>query len=137
VDVAIARTEPRFEDRRACSNCASFTSSHRRAKASIFAENQYFTSRTIAQALASTLERETGPDIAIVSPSTQSGWLETSTMGVLRARIHNDLVRADRHQRYRVYCPWLDDCDAAGAGCLNVHSKILIVDDEFLTIGSG
>jgi len=105
------------------------------AKASIFAENQYFTSRTIAQALASTLERETGPDIAIVSPSTQSGWLEDIDHGRASRRIHNDLVRADRHQRYRVYCPWLDDCDAGWSGCLNVHSKILIVDDEFLTIG--
>src|ERR1700682_4147897 len=137
VDVAIARTEPRFEDRPGVFEVRDLhLDAIAAAKASIFAENQYFTSRTIAQALTSTLERETGPDIAIVSPSTQSGWLETSTMGVLRARIHNDLVRADRHQRYRVYCPWLDDCDAVGAACLNVHSKILIVDDEFLTIGS-
>ena len=137
VDVAIARTEPRFEDRPGVFEVRDLhLDAIAAAKASIFAENQYFTSRTIARALASTLGREPGPDIAIVSPSTQSGWLETSTMGVLRARIHNDLVRADRHQRYRVYCPWLDDCDAAGAACLNVHSKILIVDDEFLTIGS-
>jgi phospholipase D1/2 len=137
VDVAIARTEPHFEDRPGVFEPRDLhLDAIAAAKASIFAENQYFTSRTIARALASTLGREPGPDIAIVSPSTQSGWLETSTMGVLRARIHNDLVRADRHQRYRVYCPWLDDCDAAGAACLNVHSKILIVDDEFLTIGS-
>jgi phospholipase D1/2 len=136
VHVAIARTEPRFEDHPGVFEVRDLhLDAIAAAKASIFAENQYFTSRTIAQALASTLEREEGPDIAIISPWTQSGWLETSTMGVLRARIHNDLVRADRHQRYRVYCPWFD-CDAAEAACLNVHSKILIVDDEFLTIGS-
>ncbi|HWZ72270.1 MAG TPA: VTT domain-containing protein [Casimicrobiaceae bacterium] len=136
VDVAIARTEPRFEDHPGVFEVRDLhLDAIAAAKTSIFAENQYFTSRTIAQALASTLERDAGPDIAIISPSTQSGWLETSTMGVLRARIHGDLVRADRHQRYRVYCPWLDDC-AAEAACLNVHSKILIVDDEFLTIGS-
>jgi phospholipase D1/2 len=136
VDVAIARTEPRFEDHPGVFEVRDLhLDAIAAAKTSIFAENQYFTSRTIAQALASTLERDAGPDIAIISPSTQSGWLETSTMGVLRARIHNDLVRADRHQRYRVYCPWLDG-DAEAAACLNVHSKILIVDDEFLTIGS-
>lgn len=136
VDVAITRTEPRFEDNQGVFELRNLhLDAIAAAKTSIFAENQYFTSRTIAQALASTLERAAGPDIAIISPSTQSGWLETSTMGVLRARIHNDLVRADRYQRYRVYCPWLDG-DAGDAACLNVHSKILIVDDEFLTIGS-
>jgi phospholipase D1/2 len=136
VDVAIVRTEPRFEDKEGVFEARNLhLEAIAAAKASIFAENQYFTSRTIAQALATTLEREEGPDIAIISPSTQSGWLETSTMGVLRARIHNDLIRADNHQRYRVYCPWLDG-SAEDAACLNVHSKILIVDDEFLTIGS-
>jgi phospholipase D1/2 len=136
VDVAIVRTEPRFEDKEGVFEARNLhLDAIAAAKTSIFAENQYFTSRTIAQALATTLEQEEGPDIAIVSPSAQSGWLETSTMGVLRARIHNDLIRADRHQRYRVYCPWLDG-SAEDAACLNVHSKVLIVDDEFLTIGS-
>ena len=137
VDVAIARTEPRFEDHPGVFEVRELhLDAIAAAKRSIFAENQYFTSRTIAGALASTLERNTGPDIAIVSPSTQSGWLETSTMGVLRARIHGDLIHADKHQRYRVYCPWLEGADESEAACLNVHSKILIVDDEFLTIGS-
>ena len=136
VDVGIVRTEPRFEDKEGVFEARNLhLDAIAAAKTSIFAENQYFTSRTIAQALATTLEREEGPDIAIISPSAQSGWLETSTMGVLRARIHNDLIRADRQQRYRVYCPWLDG-NAEDAACLNVHSKILIVDDEFLTIGS-
>ncbi|MDQ6917111.1 MAG: VTT domain-containing protein, partial [Pseudomonadota bacterium] len=135
VDVAIVRTEPRFEDHPGVFEVrALHLDAIAAAKSSIFAENQYFTSNTIARALASTLERKTGPDIAIISPSTQSGWLETTTMGVLRARIHNDLIRADKHQRYRVYCPWLDGGEQAA--CLNVHSKVLIIDDELLTIGS-
>ena len=137
VDVAIARTEPRFEDQPGVFEVRDLhLDAIAAAKSSIFAENQYFTSRTIANALASTLERKDGPDIVIVSPSTQSGWLETSTMGVLRARIHSDLIRADTHQRYRVYCPWLDGAAPGETACLNVHSKILIIDDELLTIGS-
>lgn len=135
VDVAIVRTEPRFEDQPGVFEVRDLhLDAIAAAKSSIFAENQYFTSTTIAAALASTLQREDGPDIAILSPSTQSGWLETSTMGVLRARIHADLIRADRHQRYRVYCPWLDG--GGQASCLNVHSKVLIIDDELLTLGS-
>ncbi|MDQ6917707.1 MAG: VTT domain-containing protein [Pseudomonadota bacterium] len=136
VDVAISRTEPRFEGRAGVFEVRELhLDAIAAAKFSLFAENQYFTSRTIATALEARLREPQGPDIVVVSPSTQSGWLETSTMGVLRSRIHGNLVRADSHGRYRVYCPWLED----GAGehtCLNVHSKILIVDDELLTIGS-
>ncbi len=71
----------------------------------------------------------------MISPYTQSGWLEISTMGVLRGRIHRLLRAADRHGRYRLYyptLPWLDGKD----DCLNIHSKVLIVDDDLLMIGS-
>ncbi|MEO8132803.1 MAG: VTT domain-containing protein, partial [Betaproteobacteria bacterium] len=101
----------------------------------IFAENQYFTSRTVADAFARRLSEEHGPEIAVLSPARQSGWLEMSTMGVLRARIHRSLREADQHERYRLYCPelgWTDNHNSY----LNVHSKVLIVDDEFLTVGS-
>ena len=136
VDVAIARTEPRFEGRPGVFEVRELhLDAIAAARYSLFAENQYFTSRTIATALEARLRETDGPDIAVVSPSTQSGWLETSTMGVLRSRIHGDLLRADSHGRYRVYCPWLED-GAGGHACLNVHSKVLIADDELLTIGS-
>src|SRR5258705_494639 len=65
VDVAIVRTEPRFEDKDGVFEARNLhLEAIAAAKTSIFAENQYFTSRTIAQALAKTLEREEGPDIA-------------------------------------------------------------------------
>lgn len=136
VDVAIARTEPRFEGRPGVFEVRDLhLDAIAAAKYSLFAENQYFTSRTIATALEARLREPDGPDIVVVSPSTQSGWLETSTMGVLRSRIHGDLVRADPGDRYRVYCPWIED-GAGETACLNVHSKVLIADDELLTIGS-
>jgi uncharacterized membrane protein YdjX (TVP38/TMEM64 family) len=56
-------------------------------------------------------------------------------MGVLRARLHRRLAAADAHRRFRAYCPELPDL--TGAACLNVHSKVLVVDDELLTVGSG
>ena len=56
-------------------------------------------------------------------------------MGVLRARIHRQLRAADRGGRYRLYCPSRPGADCEDA-CINVHSKVLIADDEFLTIGS-
>jgi phosphatidylserine/phosphatidylglycerophosphate/cardiolipin synthase-like enzyme len=36
--------------------------------------------------------------------------------------------------RYRLYCPWLGD-DAPGR-CLNVHSKVLVIDDEIVSVSS-
>ena len=136
VDVAIARTEPPFDGRPAVTEiralCLDAIAS---ARGFIFAENQYFTSQTIAEAFAERLQAPAGPDIAIVSPYTQCGWLETSTMGVLRARNHRMLRAADRHNRYRLYAPmlpWLNHKIA----CLNVHSKVLIVDDELAIVGS-
>jgi phosphatidylserine/phosphatidylglycerophosphate/cardiolipin synthase-like enzyme/uncharacterized membrane protein YdjX (TVP38/TMEM64 family) len=134
--VAIARTEPRFET---LDGAAEIRDLHvaaiGAARRDIFAENQYFTSTTIAAAFEERLREADSPDVAIVSPGTQSGWLEVSTMGVLRARLHRRLKAADAHGRYRLLCPkleWLSD----EKGCLNVHSKVLIVDDRFVTVGS-
>jgi phosphatidylserine/phosphatidylglycerophosphate/cardiolipin synthase-like enzyme/uncharacterized membrane protein YdjX (TVP38/TMEM64 family) len=136
IDVAIARTEPAFGGRAAVGEIrALHLDAIASARSQIFAENQYFTSRTITDAFVRRIGEEDGPEIAVLSPYMQSGWLEISTMGALRARIHHRLREADRHDRYRLYCPklhWLDHRD----GCLNVHSKVLAVDDGFLTIGS-
>src|SRR5688572_4714396 len=136
VPVAIARTEPAFEDLAGVSEVRNLhLDAIAAAQRDIFAENQYFTSRAIADAFRTRLAEPDGPDIAIVSPGTQSGWLEVNTMGVLRARIHRDLKAADRHDHYRLLCPklaWLDD----DKGCLNVHSKIMVVDDRFAMVGS-
>jgi uncharacterized membrane protein YdjX (TVP38/TMEM64 family) len=136
VDVAIARTEPAFGGRDAVVEIrALHEDAIASARREIFAENQYFTSRTITNAFVSRLEAAHGPEIAVVSPYTQSGWLEISTMGALRARIHQRLRVADRHDRYRLYCPTLEWVEPPH-GCLNVHSKVLVVDDALLSIGS-
>lgn len=136
VDVAIARTAPADGTHPAIGEVRQLhLDAIALAQYCIFAENQYFTSRTIGDAFAGRLRQPDGPEIAVISPRTQSGWLETSTMDVLRSRIHRDLKAVDAEDRYRMYCPalpWL----ATGGGCLNIHSKLLIVDDALLTIGS-
>jgi GNAT superfamily N-acetyltransferase len=54
-------------------------------------------------------------------------------MGVLRAGFLNVLARADRHSRLRVVYPVVPDLED---DCVNVHSKLAIVDDEVARIGS-
>jgi phosphatidylserine/phosphatidylglycerophosphate/cardiolipin synthase-like enzyme/uncharacterized membrane protein YdjX (TVP38/TMEM64 family) len=136
VDVAIARTEPAFGGYPAVSEIRQLhLDAIASARRTIFAENQYFTSRLITDAFAQRLRENDAPEIAVLSPFKQSGWLEISTMGVLRGRIHRRLRAADANGRYRLYYPTLPWLDAKGQ-CLNIHSKVFIVDDEFLMIGS-
>ena len=53
-------------------------------------------------------------------------------MGALRAHLHQQLKRADVRGRDRLLYPHLPDVDAP----LNVHSKVLVVDNELCSIGS-
>ncbi len=132
--VGIARTEPAFDGLPAIREIAQWhLDVIARARHSLFFENQYFTSTLVGEALAQRLAAPHGPQVLVVSPKKQRGWLEEATMGVLRARLHRRLTLADGHGRYRLVCPALPD---DGHACLNVHSKLCIADDEVLTVGS-
>jgi phosphatidylserine/phosphatidylglycerophosphate/cardiolipin synthase-like enzyme/uncharacterized membrane protein YdjX (TVP38/TMEM64 family) len=134
VDVGIARTAPAFEDRPGIYEVRQLhLDIIARARRRLFFENQYFTSDLIAGALAERLLDPYGPEVAVISPFSQSGWLEDATMGVLRARVHARLKAADNYYRYRMYCPHLP---GLGDGCLNVHSKVFAMDDDVFSIGS-
>jgi phosphatidylserine/phosphatidylglycerophosphate/cardiolipin synthase-like enzyme/uncharacterized membrane protein YdjX (TVP38/TMEM64 family) len=134
VDVAIARTEPSYDGRPQVEEIrALHLDAIGSARRSIFAENQYFSSVAIADAMSQRLARDDAPEIVYIGPRHESGWLEVTTMGVLRARIQRRVEASDAHHRFRVYCPTLP---AADPECINVHSKVLVVDDTFATIGS-
>ena len=134
VDVAISRTEPAFDGRPGVHEVRQLhLDAIAAARRHLCFENQYFTSGLLADALAARLAEPDGPEVVIVSPQTQSGWLEQATMGVLRARVHRSLKLADRHGRYRMYCPHVPGLDEH---CLNVHSKVFAVDDDLFSIGS-
>lgn len=134
VRVGIARTEPAWEGSMGVHEVRQL---HLDAIAAtrdkLFFENQYFTSGLIADALALRLDEQDAPDVVVVSPALQSGWLEQSTMGILRARLHKRLKAADRDDHYRLLCPHLPELETA---CLNVHSKVFVADDRLACIGS-
>jgi phospholipase D1/2 len=134
VDVVIARTEPELGRRPAVRECeALYLDSIASARVSIYVENQYFTSMRIARALAKRLREPDGPEVVIVGPKTCSGWLEEKTMGVLRQEVLTELVRSDRHGRLRlVHALASRDPEV----CTFIHSKIMVIDDEVLRIGS-
>jgi phospholipase D1/2 len=134
IRVAIARTEPAFEDYPGVHEIRQLhIDAIAHARRHLFFENQYFTAGLIGNALAERLAEPDGPEVAVISPQTQSGWLEEATMGVLRVRLHHRLKQADRHDRYRLYCPVIPGLNR---GCLNVHSKVFAMDDDLFSVGS-
>jgi phospholipase D1/2 len=134
VQIAISLTEPAYVGRAPVQHIRTqYLDAIARARNAIYIENQYFTSGSIGTALSESLAREDGPDLAIVVPRNQSGWLQEVTMGVLRSRLHRILKRADAHGRYRLMSPSVPDL---GDQIVNVHSKLMIVDDELLIVGS-
>lgn len=132
--VGIARTQPAFENEAGIFEIRQlYLDAIAASRRFLFFENQYFTSDLICTALSARMHDEAAPEVVIVSPEMQSGWLEQATMGVLRARVHGRLKEADAKRRYRMYCPHLP---GLGADCLNVHSKVFAVDDDVFCVGS-
>ena len=84
-------------------------------------------------ALCRRLEAEGGPEVLIVLPLKNSGWLEEHTIEALRAESIRRLRAADRFQRLRICCPVVANLDGESVG---IHSKILVVDDRIFRVGS-
>ena len=134
VDVAISRTEPMFDGAAGVFEVRQlYLDAIASARQHLFFENQYFTSDTLCTALSARLNADDAPEVMVICPKNQSGWLEQATMGALRARIHQRLKSADRSGQYRMYSPQLP---GLADGCLNVHSKVFTVDDELFCVGS-
>ena len=135
VDVAIARTMPPYAGRTAVREIEQlYLDSIAAARRNIYAENQYLTSHRVVDALIDRLTEPSGPDILIVLMRETGGWLEQHTMDVLRGRLLEKLRAADKGDRLRVCYP-----DIPGSGddlCVKVHSKLMIIDDNLLRVGS-
>lgn len=133
--VAIARTEPAFAGRGEVREVERlFVDCIRAAKRWIYIENQYLTSASVADVLAERLAERDGPEIAIVLTRDSSGWLEQSTMDVLRTRVLRRLRSIDRRGRLRVYYPVV--AGDSGETDVYVHAKAMVVDDRLARVGS-
>src|SRR5689334_19635519 len=135
VDVAISRTDPGYTTGVPVSEIRYlYVDAIAAARRAMYLENQYFSSSVVGAALAARLRSPTGPDVVVVSRQIEEGWLEERTMGVLRARLHKQLQDADTGKRYRLYYPHVPGLELPNV--LNVHSKVLVVDDDLCSVGS-
>jgi phosphatidylserine/phosphatidylglycerophosphate/cardiolipin synthase-like enzyme len=104
------------------------------ARQSIYIEAQYLADGWVGDILERSLCQERGPEIVVVTPHTSKGFLEKWTMGNNRDRMIRRLRHADRFGRFRALHPVIaapnGDCE------IFIHSKLMIVDDRLLRIGS-
>jgi phospholipase D1/2 len=135
VEVGIARTMPPKGETPAIREIEKlYLDTIASARRTLYIENQYFTSQRIAAEIERRLAERDGPEVVLVLRLLSHGWLEEHTMHVLRTRLVQKLLAADRYGRFHVYYPHVPGL--AEGCCLDVHSKLMIADDRMLQIGS-
>jgi phosphatidylserine/phosphatidylglycerophosphate/cardiolipin synthase-like enzyme len=92
------------------------------------------TAPCIGDVLEQHLANPDGPEIIIIQTHESHGWAEQRVMGTNRDRLIRRLRKADRYDRLRAYYPVVPAKD--GECQVLIHSKLIIVDDTFLRIGS-
>ena len=132
VDIGIARTLPEFDRRREVREVEALNlAAIAVARHTIYLENQYLAARAVVEALAARLKEPDGPEIVIVLPRRGSNRLEQQAMDSARHVLIQVLWAADEHRRLGIYWPETD-----GGAPIYVHSKVMVVDDRLLRIGS-
>lgn len=136
VEVAIARSMPPWGDapgvREAAALAADALAAARR---SIYIEAQYLTAAYVGDVLEAQLRKPDGPEIVVVTTREADGLIERWIMGTNRDRLIHRLSKADRNGRLRVRYPCVATEEDERRQVL-VHSKLIIVDDAFIRIGS-
>ena len=132
VDVGIARTLPELDGRDEVREVEALNlAAIAAARHTIYLENQYLAARRIVDALADRLRDEDGPEVVIVLPRRGNNRLERETMDGARHRLIHLLWQADAYHRLGIYYPVTD-----GGASIYVHSKVMVIDDRLLRIGS-
>lgn len=135
VRVAVSRTRPAYEDQAEVREVEQlYLDAIAAAQRSIYIENQYLTSDRIGAALADRLQEPDGPEIVILLPRCTDGWLSQQSMDRMRIRILQNLRAADAHNRFNVY--YADIPGLEPDQSIRLHSKLMIVDERFVHIGS-
>ena len=135
VDVGIARTVPAQDNLDEAREVQQlFFDMIDAAETSLYIENQFLTSLPVAQRIAERLVAMSNLEVLIIAPKTHHSWLEAVAMRHGRIRFQEIIRAADLGDRVRFVYPRV----AEGAESVDVmiHSKVMIVDDRMLRIGS-
>lgn len=132
VEVGIARTLPALPGKDEVREVEALNlAAIEAAEHIIYLENQYLASRTLVEALIRRLGEADGPDIVIILPRRSESRLEVESMDSARATLVGELWAADTHRHLGIYWPVTEHGTP-----IYVHSKVIVVDDRLLRIGS-
>lgn len=109
------------------------------AERSIFIENQYFGSTAIYEALLQRMmERDRPPlNIVLIYPEKLHSLTEELSMGKEQSRMFRHLTKAAERFGHQLRIYYGTSVDQNGrVASRYIHSKVLSVDDRFLTVGS-
>ena len=135
--IAVVRTTPNLRglnERREASRltCRAIAAARRH----VYIETQYFASFQVGREIEARLRQPDGPEIVVIVTCESRGLLEQFVMAHNRNRLIRRLKRADRWDRLRVMFAVVPGGEAGGEKEVLVHSKVLVVDDAFVRVGS-
>jgi phospholipase D1/2 len=134
-EVGIARTQPRYDGQEEVREAEQlFLDSIDAAERSIYIENQFLTCSRIAECLARRMRERPALEVLIVAPQHHQSWLEAQTMRNGRIRFMQTLRDAGVGDRVRLMYP--EVTNGQGTTDTMVHSKVMVIDDRLLRIGS-
>jgi len=137
-EVALVRTRYSPNDP-VSETLALYRAAIRAAERSIYLETQYLTARSIHDALAERLTDPARPpvDVVLVMPIGADTPKERLVLGAAQERLLASLTRRAEASRgrLRVFGSSADGCGAVPRPTF-IHSKLLIVDDRLLLVGS-
>jgi uncharacterized membrane protein YdjX (TVP38/TMEM64 family) len=135
VDVGISRTQPRYEGQQEVREAERlFLDSIDAARETIYIENQFLTCGKVAERLARRMREVPALQVLIVAPQHHDSWLEARTMRHGRIRFMHTLHEAGVGDRVRLVYP--EVTDGPRTTDVMVHSKVMVVDDRLLRVGS-
>jgi phospholipase D1/2 len=135
VKVGIARTQPQMGKSGEVREVERlFLDSIATAERHLYIENQFFASSLIAEAIAKRMQERSDLETLLIGPQNHDSWIVARTMRNSRIRFMQTLVDAGVSDRLRLVWPHVED--KVGATDTMIHSKVMIIDDRFLRIGS-
>ena len=111
----------------------------RNAENLIYLENQYFSSQSIYQAFVERMSYSERPplQVIIILPMKSEGLVEELSMGLTQGRMLNSLKEIARRRGHSLGIYYSASISEEKKEVSTyIHSKLLLVDDRFLTIGS-
>jgi phosphatidylserine/phosphatidylglycerophosphate/cardiolipin synthase-like enzyme len=135
IPIAIARTAPAWGGDEPVHEAAALLHDIvRTARRCLYIEAQYLANFRVGELMIECLERPDGPEIVIIVTREARGMVEQFAMASNRDRLVRRLMRADRHDRLRVYFPTVTD--EGEVQDVLIHAKLIIADDAILRLGS-